>query len=119
MNEEAARALNELMAGQQKIYVTAKEVNAAIGLLRDKADKAENELAAFKTEWSERFGFLAVENPRDSIESIDEALWGNIYCPRNLVLLIVFPLILDAFATVGGLYITLTLFPELKLGTSS
>lgn len=30
------------------------------------------QLEAFVAEWSDRFGFLADENPRDSIESIDE-----------------------------------------------
>lgn len=34
---------------------------------------AENaKLRAFVREWSERFGFLATENPRDSVKSIDE-----------------------------------------------
>lgn len=34
--------------------------------------KLRAEFEAFVREWSERFGFLATENPRDSIKSIDE-----------------------------------------------
>ena len=30
------------------------------------------EFEKFKKEWADRFGFLAVKNPRDSFESIDE-----------------------------------------------
>ena len=40
-----------------------------------KAEAQEKELAdlrKFKQEWSDRFGFLAVQNPRDSFASIDE-----------------------------------------------
>lgn len=34
--------------------------------------RLQAEFRAFVREWSERFGFLASENPRESVESIDE-----------------------------------------------
>lgn len=44
------------------------DVKNKIEQARQQFDKHQ----AFVHEWSERFGFLATENPRDSIESIDE-----------------------------------------------
>lgn len=40
-------------------------------VLRQAADQMDEDIK-FRKEWSERFGFLAVQNERDSLKSIDE-----------------------------------------------
>ena len=44
-----------------------------IGVMEEARLRAEvQQLKAFRKEWSDRFGFLATKNPRDSFASIDE-----------------------------------------------